>query len=395
MLGRVPGGMPARPLVVYVVWHPRYARGSELAGALFEALCADPRTPGVRGIGIPVFFRTSNNDEAAPLEIPVDDASHTAVLALVDDELICANAYQNYLVETRHRLRPGVDTLQLIPLTSSMAGLDPGLADLQAKSLSLSPDDASLRELALAMTNRVMAGLCRLMGAAEKHVRVFISHSHQDGAGVARTVHDYLAGEADFHQFLDAASIEDGTRFADRITDEMNGSSVLLVVHTDTYGSREWCRLEVLEAKRRFIAVVVLTRVEIGEVRAFPYMGNVPVVRCQNRPEQSMPALAHALLREVLRARYFPSRVQAIVPQRAVRRGKDSAAVPFEVFSYPPELLTAVLLRKRALDDQGPAGLYVYPDPPLGTEELQLVRDAFPELRPVTPTMLLVHDYGL
>ena len=70
-----------------------------------------------------------------------------------------------------------------------------------------------------------------------------------------------------------------GLPFADFLQQSVEDIPILLAIQTDTYGSREWCRLEVLEAKKRSVPIVVLTATERGEARSFPYMGNVPVIR--------------------------------------------------------------------------------------------------------------------
>lgn len=59
-----------------------------------------------------------------------------------------------------------------------------------------------------------------------------------------------------------------------------------------------------------------------------------------------------------------------------------------QVLSYPPELLTALALRSPSSDvDLG--NWVLYPDPPLGAEELAVLAELDPALRPVTPTALL------
>ena len=59
-----------------------------------------------------------------------------------------------------------------------------------------------------------------------------------------------------------------------------------------------------------------------------------------------------------------------------------------QVLAYPPELLTALAFRSAdAAADTG--NLVLYPDPPLGTEELAVLAELDPNLRPVTPTALL------
>jgi hypothetical protein len=127
------------------------------------------------------------------------------------------------------------------------------------------------------------------------------------------------------------------------------------------------------------VPIVVLAAVEHRETRSFPYMGNVPVVRWHG--EASLPAVVAALLGEVLRNRYFPLRVRAIGRHHAV--GELD-----QILAYPPELLT-VLAYRADLREKGHRLLrYIYPDPPLGSEELQFLRELDPDVEPITPTLL-------
>ena len=105
------------------------------------------------------------------------------------------------------------------------------------------------------------------------------------------------------------------------------------------YWGPEWCRLEVLEAKRQQVPIVVLAAFDRGEPRSFPYIGNVPVVRWHGN--ESLPVVVAALLREVLRARYFPRRVEAICRLHGLQPAR-------QVFAYAPELLTALIFRRQA-----------------------------------------------
>ena len=60
-----------------------------------------------------------------------------------------------------------------------------------------------------------------------------------------------------------------------------------MAVHTDTYSSREWCRREIIEAKRCNVPMIVVNCVRDVDERAFPYMGNVPNVRMD--PGKAVP----------------------------------------------------------------------------------------------------------
>ena len=137
--------------------------------------------------------------------------------------------------------------------------------------------------------------------------------------------------------FFDEADIPDGIPFADFLQRSVGGISILLAIHTDTYASREWCRLEVLEAKRRSIPIVVLTATQRGRPDRSPTWGTSRSSVWTDSP--CLPELVSALLREVLRAHYFPLRARRICALLGLP--------PYETFVYPPELLTALLYRER------------------------------------------------
>jgi hypothetical protein len=360
-------------LVVYVVWHPEAAVSADLAGAIFRELCADPDVPARRGLGIPIRFRSSDDSKRAPAPIPFGAAKHTAVFVLADDKLVADPAWRSY-VEELTKAKNASDLVVAAALTAP-SNLPLGLSDGQAIRLQEFGPEHWKDEL----LNNVKNDLCRLLDPEAKKVTVFLSHAKHDGLEITTAVRRHLHEHTKLDDFFDAADIPDGARFAEFITKSAGSLPVLLAVQTDGYGSREWCRLEVLEAKRRRVPIVVLTAIQVGEARSFPYIGNVPVV-CW-RDQSSLPTVVGALLGEVLRSRYFPERVCAICRQRGI-------SMDHEVFTYPPELLTVLSCRIDADAGGRTVGRYVYPDPPLGVEELLLLRQFDSNVDPVTPTVL-------
>ena len=359
-------------LTVYFVWHPLSATGSELAIRMFHELCANPDSPVERGLGIPVRFRTTSDASNVPSPIPFGEAAHTAVFILADAELLGDGEWRAYADQVAERRQEG-DIVVPVALTAPDR-LPRRLQDLQAIQLDQTAD--ALRPITL--RQRVVHDLCRLLQPEAGKVRVFISYARADGAQLAMRVRRYLREEAWMDDFFDEADIPDGTYFAQFLQRSVEGVPILLAIHTDTYSSREWCRLEVLDAKRLSVPIVVLTATERGEARAFPYMGNVPVTRWTG--DVCLPELVSALLREVLRARYFPLRAERI----CVLQGLPV----YETFVHPPELLTALLYRERVTDADGHEPRYLYPDPPLGAEELHLLQLLDPDHIPLTPTVL-------
>jgi hypothetical protein len=360
-------------LVVYVVWHPHAAISIHFAQQIFRELCADPDVPNRRGLGIPVRFRSSVSPDIAPTKIPFGTAKHTAVFVLADDKLVAEQVWRDYVAGLTEGAAPG-DLVVGVAITDS-SNLPPALGAEQAIRLHAFPPDHQETEL----LNNVKNDICRLFDPDATKVKVFLSHAKRDGVAITKNVRRHLHEETKLDDFFDDADIPDGTRFAEFITQNAGSLPVLLAIQTDSYGSREWCRLEVLEAKRRRVPIVVLTAIQIGETRSFPYIGNVPVV-CW-RDQSSLPAVVGALLGEVLRDRYFPERVRALCRQRGI-------SIEHEVFTYPPELLTVLSYRVKTVAEGADVGRYLYPDPPLGAEELELLRQFDPDIDPVTPTVL-------
>ncbi len=71
-----------------------------------------------------------------------------------------------------------------------------------------------------------------------------------------------------------------------------------------------------------------------------------------------------------------------------LRKGENSLNLERQVFAYPPELVTVLTYRAEMTAAGAVMGKYLYPDPPLGTEELQLLEQLDPDIDPVTPTIL-------
>ncbi len=390
MAGEAPGGGSIKPslagpptaaavdaairpiLAVFIVWHPNSASGEQLAVMAFKELCADPDLPSVRGLGIPVRFRTAVGASEVPAPVPFGGAVHTAVFVLADDALVASALWRTYLEGLVESRRPS-DVIIPVALTD-VRNLPAGLRSLQAIRL-----DRPAADIRAVFLRDGIHDVCRVLDPNAAQVRVFLSHAKQDGLELTTVIRRYLNEEARLDEFFDAADIPDGARFAEFVTTAAGSQHALLAVQTDSYASREWCRLEVLEAKRQQVPIVVLAAFDRGEPRSFPYIGNVPVVRWHGN--ESLPLVVAALLREVLRARYFPRRVEAICRLHGLQPAR-------QVFAYPPELLTALIFRRQAPTTGATRDQLVYPDPPLGTKELELLRLFDPDLEPVTPTML-------
>jgi SLOG cluster2/TIR domain len=378
-------------LVIYVVWHPAFERGRQMAERIYAHFSRDPERPNARGLGIPVFFRsaTTANDQAPP-PISIASARHTAVIALVDAEMMTGGpAWKSYVTQLWDEASAQPEQHRLFPVAFTKGAYNLSQAISEANFIRLqneAPETAPARLL-----NRLTNDLARLLtqrprvasleaqaepSASPTKIRLFLSHAKLDGEKTALALRNYVHDNLALDTFFDAIDIAAGFRIKDEI-DRGIDEATIAVVLTDAYASRVWCQHEIIRAKRHGRPVVVIHAIEEGEARSFPYIGNVPTIRWRTSEPGRIEAVIGLVLREVLRAEYFQQHFEDL---RALFR------VPEAVRALPraPELLTCLALR--AETEKVP--YFVYPDPPLAAQEIELLSELDPNLRLTTPTFL-------
>ena len=377
-----------RPIfTLYVVWHPSFEGGRALAARLREHFWRDLYRSVTAGRGISVLFRSEPFPETrTPTRIDWNDAENTAVVVLSDATLVDDPDWVAY---ARNIARAAARGLPARFFTVAMDRR--GLAGLKLEHQALRWDNwaGSDGDRVARLTRDLTHEFCRMLrhrleppqtgGAMEtalrdylKRVPIFISHSKHDGDGetVARCVRDWIHAYSPLDSFFDVTDIPPGLPFADVLSERV-GSGAVLAVHTDSYSSREWCRREVIEAKRRGVPMVVADCVRHEDPRSMPYLGNVPVVRMEPGQADRIGAVAGCLLDEVFRRWLWQCR---LAPYAA-----DARDVLFTV--RPPELTDLAALPAR--DDER-AGTVVYPEPGLSADEERLFSAIAPTIRLIT-----------
>ena len=131
---------------------------------------------------------------------------------------------------------------------------------------------------------------------------MFLSHTKRDDDGetVARGIRDWLHENIALSSFFDVFDIPAGLSFREVLLQQVEASAVV-AVHTDAYSSREWCRREVIEAKRRHVPMIVVDCLRDLDQRSMPYMGNVPVVRMSPDRQNRIDTVMGCLLDEIFR----------------------------------------------------------------------------------------------
>src|SRR5262249_25744638 len=150
----------------------------------------------------------------------------------------------------------------------------------------------------------------------------------------------------------------------------------------DAYHGRPWCMWELLTAKKHGRPILIWDLSHRGTLRSFPYLGNVPVVRTPDaRFERAEDTSAEeldvesvknadvetvllAFLSEGMRMEIWAAHATAVVKASAIARKTKISA-------RPPEL--ADLARQNVA---GAKKIVVYPDPPIGLHERELLASA-------------------
>ncbi|MCB9230154.1 MAG: toll/interleukin-1 receptor domain-containing protein [Bacteroidia bacterium] len=216
-------------------------------------------------------------------------------------------------------------------------------------------------------------------------VRLFISHAKADGAEIAEAIRNYIHSDTSLKSFFDANDIAVGYRFSEELLSAIE-ESALICLQTDYYATREWCLWEVINAKRLDRPVVVANAVKEREPRTFPYIGNVPTMRWDyDDPDQKkqIQEIIDLAMFEVLSAKYHDLFQRELI--RVFELPEDTGVV-----GHPPELFTILKMNKnttREYTAENPR-LVIYPDPPLGDEEIRVLEDLAPYIKFITPTMI-------
>ncbi|MCP4594201.1 MAG: toll/interleukin-1 receptor domain-containing protein [bacterium] len=375
------------PFTLTIIWHPDFKDGEDIANHLYGHFRGDVYRGVTPATGIKVTFRwaAAVPGTTKPAAVAIAPDRCHAVVVLVDTHLheAASGEWGEYLedIVTGVEATGGASLVFPVAFTREALSAVPCLRPANFFRW-YDWEDRRLERLTAALTHELCCLVTPWVAAVEEGkplppsvdeipgpVTIFISHSKQDGKELAETVRKVIA-RGRLKSFFDAVDIPAGRRFEEVIASAIKRSA-LMVVLTDTFASREWCRLEVLTARRHEVPVVVLNAVREGEPRAFPYAGNVPVVMASGLAEDRIEVAIARLLDECLRSLYWRMHQEffrSLVP--------DALQLP-----RVPDLL--------ALATRSPRPeTVVHPDPPLGEAETAVLRQLIPELRLETPRSL-------
>lgn len=366
------------PLALYVVWHPKYATGGDIGKLLCHHFGTDLYRNVTGKSGIPVLFRNFNaSNMDGPLPVDLNSAHVTAVVVLLDRELVRDDMWVQYirnLVDMAEK-EPRILVFPVIMEPDAMS------AHLSIHAIRLDTWEKVPEEQKNRLVREIVHGLitmfmnrlepsngARSLATTEEEIRqvkIFLSHSHHDGLAIAKEIRDWLYKNTALNSFFAPVDITPGMLFHN-VIDQNIRNSAMLIIYTDTYSSRNWCGYEVVKAKRESIPIVMIDCLNESDDRSFPYLGNVPVLRLD--PHRLMISKAIGLLLDEI--------LRSILWQHAVKNLYNQPPATFT--ARPPELLSLVTLPSTGSDK---TRLIVYPDPPLSEHELELFADVDSSLK--------------
>ncbi|MBP8805567.1 MAG: TIR domain-containing protein [Kofleriaceae bacterium] len=350
--------MPTKPpFLVHLVFHPASLSARRLAEAIHTALFEDPAVPG---LAIPSVICREDGTGLPPIDHRLDEAEHSAVVLLADPELAlerddppAGRSDWRDFAASLFRACDG-STHRFIPfqLDEHAFGFHPDLTKVNFARAWAQPEP----ERTTWVVRRLVIELCRFMLRMERGdkapLRVFLSHAKADiehEPKVFKALVEHLAITQPVEAWVDSAQIEAGSQFEEAIKHGAEDSAILAIV-TDTFGARPYCKWEVLLAKEKQRPLIAVTALDKLDVRAFPYLGNIPVLPW--RPGHAAEAVT-LLLKEQLR------QAHAVRTLERVRAPGDT------IFPSPPELATVLAVPI--------GGTALYPDPPLDDGERALI----------------------
>lgn len=381
------------PLNIYIIWHPNYTDGQKIAQYLYSQLCRDYKKPLLRTLSIPVYFRfVPKLDSAYPKTINYDEAEYNAIIPLISDEFCLDKKYKEYIeMITEDCSKSNSNKLFPVAINKSAYMFSPILSKINfIRADRLDSLECSKNNLLPYLKVSILHELCRMLlnmksavdekesiYSASAPVKLFISHSKHDDTKIeALKFRDFINSNTQLKTFFDANDIEYGSNFGEEIKRSVKDSA-LVAFQSDSYSEREWCRIEVLTAKSLGCPVIIVNAVQNGEKRTFPYMGNYPSIRLR---EDNFMDIICVTLEQVLYNNFIAKHIDRITDLYGIR--VDS------ILSSSPELYTFVQLKEKIKNPDKEFHLSIYPDPPLGSEEMQILNEMNDDFHFITPIVL-------
>ncbi|MBB4252705.1 TIR domain-containing protein [Rhizobium sp. BK008] len=368
-------------LRIHVIWDIQSAAATHTAEVIsrhFDGIGMEREGVAFR---VPVRFRSApwKLGSLHPRAVELDKAQHNAVVLLFDDYMNTERAaWEDYVRGIRSAIdtRAGADVYMAF---GSPTGETPFASDLarntqyarRDKWHRLVSDNARDSRLLLHLLLKLRRHLRGPLGKDTQAEPLFVSHAKADGDTTARAIVDYVndsSNDVPVQTFYDAMELSPGDDFEERFEEEISKGTLLAIV-SDIYEARPWCVYELTTAKRHQRPIVLADVGKVRVSRTYPYGANLPRIRISPEQESSIwvePLLVETLS-EGLRCDLFVAHAGQILAATTL---KDVTVLP-----RPPELLDIVELPEHP-------HTIVYPSPPLGKIERDILEKALARVAP-------------
>ena len=338
------------PLSVYLLIDKNNRLASEIFNRFYTLLCRDVEKPLSDGLDIPVYL-ISNDENGEIKSIDFEQSEKNAIFFFADMAVYLGDTkWRDYILKLKKQIEGGAPAVLYCVKQFEYAT---DLSFIKKDQMIIPPNDdiiAGWDEV----SSHIYDCLIRYMkDMTQDKLKLFISHAKRDGLVVAENLRNSLRSKTKLDSFFDKNDIIEGVDFEKQIKENVK-SSLLMVLDSDAYGTRQWCQKEILCAKKYGVPIVVVDMHSDVITRTFPYMGNVPSVRLN---DDNLDSAINLLLRTGLRYEY-----QKNYLTRIVKEGNDDD--DFDILSYQPELLDMHMLGKNNV---------LYPEPPVSEEERRIL----------------------
>ncbi len=343
------------PPAIYILYDKENANGNKIYDRVYHLLCRNSNRPLEDGLNIPVFFRTNIDKRITPID--TDLSNKTIALLLVDSHMyLHTEIWNKYIEELLNKQSDSKLKIFAVKLHKYAFEINRSLQQEQFICLKNDDIEADWPEFEIRLYDNILR---YLMSYKEgRKLKLFISYTQTDkdesGKTTATSLKNYLRSNTKLDSFFDFNDIADGSQFAQQI--QLNiASSLLVIIESDSYSEREWCRIEAILGKKNSVPSIVVN-ISNGVVpRTFPYLGNMPKIRFNNKWNDVIILLLRTALNQFYEKEYLKQLVTKCNLQ-------NTSALP-----APPELLNLIYLNKGITS-------ILYPEPPLGCEELEILK---------------------
>ena len=337
------------PLSVYLLIDKNNRLASEIFNRFYTLLCRDVEKPLSDGLDIPVYL-ISNDENGEIKSIDFEQSEKNAIFFFADMAVYLGDTkWRDYILKLKKQIEGGAPAV-LYSVKQFEYATD--LSFIKKDQMIIPPNDdiiAGWDEV----SSHIYDCLIRYMkDMTQDKLKLFISHAKRDGLVVAENLRNSLRSKTKLDSFFDKNDIIEGVDFEKQIKENVK-SSLLMVLDSDAYGTRQWCQKEILCAKKYGVPIVVVDMHSDVITRTFPYMGNVPSIRLN---DDNLDTAINLLLRTGLRYEFQKNYLTKIV--------KEGNNDDFDILSYQPELLDMHMLEKNNV---------LYPEPPVSEEERRIL----------------------